>query len=80
MAKATHYRSKGVNSFGEYDCIVCGIPSPGSRAQGYQGGSHLRPATEDSVDSSTNPKQVDCKRCRRTPQFKYALKQLANVR
>ncbi len=56
-ARSTHYATGGAAGG-----IACGLPSPGSRAQGYMGGEHLRPATEDSVFSTLDRKRVDCKR------------------
>lgn len=45
--------------------IPCGLPSPGSRQQGYQGGEHLRPArTEDALIAAPD-EPVTCRRCRR---------------
>jgi hypothetical protein len=43
--------------------IVCGLPSPGSRRQSVVAGLH--PATAETVNTTTDPARVTCKRCRR---------------
>lgn len=61
---STHYSPDG-------NWVACGLPSPGSRLQSVCGG--LRPATGDSVLKTADVRRVDCKRCRKTPEFRQAV-------
>ena len=60
--------------------LHCGLPSPGSRAWGYQGGEHLRPATIDTVQTTTDPTRVSCRRCRRAMSRDAAAARLSQMR
>jgi hypothetical protein len=60
MGQSTHYAPDGT-------WIACGLPSPGSRMQSACAG--LRPATVDSVLTTKDIRLVNCKRCRKSPEF-----------
>ena len=66
MGVSTHFSPDG-------EWVACGLPSPGSRRQGYMGGEHLKPATADSVLITADTSRVTCKRCRKSPDFRRYL-------